>query len=183
MARLVPAPPPPTVLWFTGLSGAGKSTVAAGVAAALRQRGVPTLRLDGDELRRGLCADLGYSDADRRENSRRVAEVARLMTGAGLTVLVSTISPFRAERARARARFAPGQFVEVFVEVPLAVAESRDPKGLYARARRGEIADFTGISSPYEAPEAPEVRLDGDALSPGQAVEVVLSALDRAGRI
>jgi adenylyl-sulfate kinase len=173
----------PIVLWFTGLSGAGKSTVAALVEQALIAHGRLTARLDGDELRRGLCADLGFSDADRRENSRRITEVTALLTRAGVSVLVSAISPFRQERDRARRRFGEGSFFEVFVEVPLAVAEARDPKGLYARARRGEIPRFTGISSPYEAPETPEIHLDTDALSPDQAAAQVLDVLVRAGRL
>ena len=154
----------PKVLWFTGLSGAGKSTVANLVDRRLHALGYHTFILDGDNVRHGLNRDLGFTDEDRVENIRRVAEVARLMADAGLIVLVSFISPFRAERRMARERFGEGEFVEVFVDVPLAVAEARDVKGLYAKARAGQIPNFTGIDSPYEAPEAPEVHLraDGD---------------------
>ena len=153
----------PRCVWFTGLSGAGKSTVANLAERGLLARGVHTYLLDGDNVRLGLNRDLGFTDADRVENLRRVAEVARLMTDAGLVVLVSFISPFRADRDAARALFAPGDFIEVFVDTPLAEAERRDVKGLYAKARRGELPHFTGIDSPYEAPEAPELRLDTSA--------------------
>ncbi|HVJ39811.1 MAG TPA: sulfate adenylyltransferase subunit CysN [Stenotrophomonas sp.] len=152
----------PKVLWFTGLSGAGKSTVANLVDRRLHALGYHTFILDGDNVRHGLNRDLGFTDEDRVENIRRVAEVARLMADAGLIVLVSFISPFRAERRMARERFGEGEFVEVFVDVPLAVAEARDVKGLYAKARAGQIPNFTGIDSPYEAPEAPEVHLQAD---------------------
>ncbi|MFC6841927.1 sulfate adenylyltransferase subunit CysN [Xanthomonas theicola] len=154
----------PKVLWFTGLSGAGKSTVANLVEKRLHALGYHTFILDGDNVRHGLNRDLGFTDEDRVENIRRVAEVARLMTDAGLIVLVSFISPFRAERRMARERFAESDFVEVFVDVPLHVAEARDVKGLYAKARAGQIPNFTGIDSPYEAPERPELHLraDGD---------------------
>jgi bifunctional enzyme CysN/CysC len=156
----------PKVLWFTGLSGAGKSTIANQVEKRLHARGCHTFLLDGDNVRHGLNRDLGFTDEDRVENIRRVAEVARLMADAGLIVLVSFISPFRAERQMARERFADGEFIEVFVDVPLAVAEARDVKGLYRKARAGEIPNFTGIDSPYEAPENPELHLyaDGEAL-------------------
>jgi len=152
----------PKVLWFTGLSGAGKSTVANLVDRRLHALGYHTFILDGDNVRHGLNRDLGFTDEDRVENIRRVAEVARLMADAGLIVLVSFISPFRAERRMARERFADGEFVEVFVDVPLAVAEARDVKGLYAKARAGQIPNFTGIDSPYEAPESPELHLQAD---------------------
>ncbi len=156
----------PKVLWFTGLSGAGKSTIANQVEKRLHARGCHTFLLDGDNVRHGLNRDLGFTDEDRVENIRRVAEVARLMTDAGLVVLVSFISPFRAERQMARERFGEGEFIEIFVDVPLEVAESRDVKGLYRKARAGEIPNFTGIDSPYEAPENPELHLyaDGEAL-------------------
>ncbi|PPU39520.1 sulfate adenylyltransferase subunit CysN [Xanthomonas arboricola] len=159
----------PRVLWFTGLSGAGKSTVANLVDKRLHALGYHTFILDGDNVRHGLNRDLGFTDEDRVENIRRVAEVARLMADAGLIVLVSFISPFRAERQLARERFDDGQFVEVFVDVPLAVAEARDVKGLYRKARAGQIPNFTGIDSPYEAPEAPEVHLHAD----GENVEAL----------
>ncbi|MHC9085041.1 adenylyl-sulfate kinase [Luteimonas sp. RIT-PG2_3] len=149
----------PRCLWFTGLSGAGKSTIANLVERKLLAQGLHTYLLDGDNVRHGLNRDLGFTDEDRVENQRRVAEVAKLMTDAGLIVLVSFISPFRAERAAARALFADGDFVEVHVDTPLAEAERRDVKGLYAKARRGELPNFTGIDSPYEAPEHAELVL------------------------
>jgi bifunctional enzyme CysN/CysC len=149
----------PFVLWLTGLSGAGKSTIANLVESELFRLGHHTYLLDGDNVRHGLNKDLGFTDADRVENVRRVSEVARLMLDSGLIVIVSFISPFRSERRMARALFGEGEFVEVFVDTPLDVAEARDRKGLYAKARRGEIANFTGVDSPYEAPEAPEVHL------------------------
>jgi bifunctional enzyme CysN/CysC len=167
----------PRVLWFTGLSGAGKTTVSVMVMERLRAAGHHVGVLDGDVLRHGLNRDLGFSDADRSENIRRVAEVARLMVDAGLVVLVALISPFRADRARARALFRPGEFMEIFVDVPLAVAEARDPKGLYRRARQGEIAAFTGIDSPYEAPLAPELHLQGSALTAEESAERVMDHL------
>ena len=156
----------PKVLWFTGLSGAGKSTIANLVDKRLHALGYHSFLLDGDNVRHGLNRDLGFTDEDRVENIRRVAEVAKLMTDAGLIVLVSFISPFRAERRMARARFDAGEFVEVFVDVPLAVAEARDVKGLYRKARAGLIPNFTGIDSPYEAPEHPELHLDAGAGDP-----------------
>jgi bifunctional enzyme CysN/CysC len=168
----------PCVLWLTGLSGAGKSTLAWGVDAELSRRGHDAYVLDGDNVRRGLSRDLGFSDEDRVENIRRVAEVARLMADAGVIVICSLISPFRAERQMARDLFADGRFIEVFVDVPLEVAEARDPKGLYSRARRGEIANFTGIDSPYEPPETPEARLDSAALDPAGMVEALIELLE-----
>ena len=167
----------PRVLWFTGLSGAGKSTVANLVDKRLHALGHHTFILDGDNVRHGLNRDLGFTDEDRVENIRRVAEVARLMTDAGLIVLLSFISPFRAERQMARERFAPGEFIEVFVDVPLAVAEARDVKGLYAKARAGQIPNFTGIDSPYEAPEQPEVHLLADQATAESMVAQVLAQL------
>lgn len=146
-------------IWLTGLSGAGKSTLASALHARLRGSGLQVSVLDGDALRRGLCKDLGFGGGDRMENVRRVAEVARLMADAGLTTIVSLISPFRADRLLARKLFEPGTFIEVFVDAPLQECERRDPKGLYARVRRGEISNFTGIDSPYEAPETPEIHL------------------------
>ncbi|MFT4257173.1 MAG: sulfate adenylyltransferase subunit CysN [Pseudoxanthomonas sp.] len=167
----------PKVLWFTGLSGAGKSTVANLVDKRLHALGYHSFILDGDNVRHGLNRDLGFTDEDRVENIRRVAEVAKLMTDAGLIVLVSFISPFRAERRMARERFAEGEFIEVFVDTPLALAESRDVKGLYAKARAGQIPNFTGIDSPYEAPEQPELHLHADAHAPEALAEQVLGAL------
>ena len=143
--------------------------------------GQHTYLLDGDNIRHGLNKDLGFTDEDRVENIRRVAEVARLMTDAGLIVLVSFISPFRAEREMARALFARGEFMEVFVDTPLAVAEARDVKGLYAKARRGELRNFTGIDSPYEAPEAPELRLEAGTDEPARLADRVVAALGLGG--
>ena len=166
----------PRCLWFTGLSGSGKSTIANLVEKRLLASGHHTYLLDGDNVRHGLSRDLGFSDEDRVENIRRVAEVAKLMVDAGLIVLVSFISPFRSERRMARSMFAPGEFVEVFVDTPLAEAERRDVKGLYAKARAGEIPNFTGISSPYEIPEAAELVLDTSALTAERLAEQVVEA-------
>jgi len=168
----------PKVLWFTGLSGAGKSTIANLVDKRLHALGYHSFILDGDNVRHGLNRDLGFTDEDRVENIRRVAEVAKLMTDAGLIVLVSFISPFRAERRMARERFAEGEFIEVFVDVPLEVAEARDVKGLYRKARAGQIPNFTGIDSPYEAPEHPELHLDAGSES---AEAMAQRVLDRLG--
>ena len=173
----------PTVLWLTGIPGAGKSTIANLVEAELHRRGHHTYLLDGDNVRHGLNADLGFTPVDRVENIRRVAEVARLMADAGLIVLVSFISPFRAERAMARSLLEPDEFVEVWVDAPLAVAEQRDPKGLYGKARRGELVNFTGIDSPYEPPQRPEVHLDTGATTPAEAAAQVVVALELAGRL
>ncbi|HEX6342248.1 adenylyl-sulfate kinase [Umezawaea sp.] len=171
----------PCVVWFTGLSGAGKSTIADLVEQTLHAEGRNTFLLDGDNVRHGLNRDLGFTDADRVENIRRVAEVAALMVDAGLIVLVSFISPFRGERALARDLVAEGEFCEVFVDTPLAVAEQRDPKGLYAKARRGELANFTGIDSPYEPPEHPDIRVDTTALTPEDAAHAVVAGLRGLG--
>ena len=171
----------PRCLWFTGLSGAGKSTIANLVEKKLLAQGRHTYLLDGDNVRHGLNKDLGFTAEDRVENIRRVAEVARLMTDAGLIVLVSFISPFRAEREMARALFEPGEFLEVFVDTPLAEAERRDVKGLYAKARRGELRNFTGIDSPYEPPQAPELRLDTLGADPATLADAVVAALASDG--
>lgn len=152
------------VLWFTGLSGSGKSTVAGALEQALHRAGVSTYLLDGDNVRHGLCRDLGFSDDDRKENIRRVGEVAKLMADAGLVVLTAFISPHRAERQMVRDLLDAGRFVEVFVDTPLAVCEARDPKGLYKKARAGELRNFTGIDAVYEAPAQPEIHLDGEQL-------------------
>ncbi len=172
----------PAIVWLTGLSGSGKSTIANIVESKLHALGVRTYLLDGDNVRHGLNRDLGFTDADRVENIRRIAEVSALMVDAGLVVLVSFISPFRAERRLARECVGDGEFIEVHVDTPLAVAEERDPKGLYAKARRGELANFTGIDSPYETPEHPEVRVDTATTSPEQAADEILDVL-RARRI
>jgi bifunctional enzyme CysN/CysC len=171
------------VIWFTGLSGAGKSTIANLLEKRLHALGRHTYLLDGDNVRHGLNKDLGFTDADRVENIRRVAEVARLMADAGLIVLVSFISPFRSERRMARELLETGEFLEVFVDTPLEVAETRDPKGLYRKARRGELKNFTGVDSPYEPPEFPELRLDTTMLTPEQAGEAILKRLEHAGVI
>jgi bifunctional enzyme CysN/CysC len=168
----------PRCIWFTGLSASGKSTIANLLEKRLHAAGRHTYLLDGDNVRHGLSRDLGFTEADRVENIRRVAEVAKLMVDAGLVVLVSFISPFRGERRMARSLFAPGEFVEVFVDAPLAECERRDPKGLYAKARRGELANFTGIDSPYEPPEHPEIHLDSAAHSPEASVAHILSRID-----
>jgi bifunctional enzyme CysN/CysC len=173
----------PCVVWFTGLSGAGKSTIANLLEKRLHALGCHTYLLDGDNVRHGLNKDLGFTDADRVENIRRVAEVARLMTDAGLIVLVSFISPFRAERRMARELVSEEEFVEVFVDAPLSVAESRDPKGLYKKARRGELKNFTGLDSPYEPPEHADVRVDTTREAPEEAVEVIIERLRQSGRL
>ncbi len=167
----------PLVLWFTGLSGAGKSTIANLVDKRLFADGRHTFLLDGDNVRHGLNNDLGFTDADRVENIRRVTEVARLMADAGLIVLVSAISPFAAERRMARERMEPGEFVEIFVDAPLEVVEGRDVKGLYRKARAGQLRNFTGIDSPYERPEGPDIHIDAAVLTPDQACERIIEAI------
>jgi len=167
----------PAVLWFTGLSGAGKSTIANIVEKKLATLGRHTFLLDGDNVRHGLNRDLGFTEADRIENIRRVGEVARLMADAGLIVLTAFISPFRAEREMVRKMLPEGEFIEVFVDTPLAEAEKRDAKGLYAKARAGELKNFTGIDSPYEAPATPEIRIDTTALSPDAAADLIITEL------
>jgi bifunctional enzyme CysN/CysC len=173
----------PCVLWFTGLSGAGKSTIANLVEKQLHALGRHTYLLDGDNVRHGLNRDLGFTDADRVENIRRVAEVAKLMADAGLIVMVSFISPFRAERRMARALFEFGEFFEVHVDTPLAVAEARDVKGLYAKARRGELKNFTGIDSPYEPPEKPEIYIDTTSKSSEESASAIVDELREAGML
>ncbi len=171
------------VLWFTGLSGSGKSTIANIVERKLHAMGRHTYTLDGDNVRHGLNRDLGFTEADRAENIRRVAEVARLMVDAGLIVLVSFISPYRAERRAARERIAPDPFLEIFVDAPLAVCEERDVKGLYGKARRGELANFTGIDSPYELPEAPDLILPSAELGAEVLAEQVIGVMQDRGVI
>lgn len=170
------------VVWLTGLSGAGKSTIAARVDQALHARGRHGYILDGDNLRFGLCEDLGFSEADRAENVRRLGEAARLLQDAGLIVLVAAISPYRRDRERVRGRIAAGRFLEVFVDAPLAVCEARDPKGLYRRARAGEITGFSGIDAPYEPPEAPELRLVADPeATPERHAAAIVAELELRG--
>lgn len=147
------------VLWFTGLSGSGKSTLANALDAELHGRGIKTVLLDGDNVRHGLCGDLGFSAEDRHENLRRIAEVAKLMADAGLVVLTAFVSPFRSDRDRARTVVGPQRFAEIYVDAPVEVCAQRDVKGLYAKAQAGLIADFTGVNSPYEAPTAPELTV------------------------
>lgn len=169
------------VLWFTGLSGSGKSTVCRAVEARLAGLRRLVQVLDGDNIRHGLCRDLGFSANDRSENIRRIAEVAALSVDAGLIVLTAFISPFRADRALARERIGSADFLEIFLDVPLEVCEERDPKGLYRKVRRGEIAEFTGISSPYEAPESPDLRLPTAELTLVQSVDLIIEFLARRG--
>jgi bifunctional enzyme CysN/CysC len=173
----------PCLLWLTGLSGAGKSTIANLVEKKLHARGQHTYLLDGDNVRHGLNRDLGFTDADRVENIRRVAEVARLMVDAGLIVLSAFISPFRSERDMARALVEEGEFLEVFIDTPLNVAEDRDPKGLYRKARRGELKNFTGIDSAYEAPENAEIHIDTTQQTPDQAAEMIVAVLKERGML
>jgi bifunctional enzyme CysN/CysC len=171
----------PCVLWFTGLSGAGKSTIANALERRLFAMGRHTYLLDGDNLRHGINKDLGFTDADRVENIRRVAEVARLMTDAGLIVLVSLISPFRAEREAARERIGRGAFLEIFVDVPLHIAQARDPKGLYRKAAEGLLTNLTGVGSLYEPPSQPDLRIDGGATAIEAAVEQAVELMTRRG--
>lgn len=170
-------------LWFTGLSGAGKSTVAHRVEELLFERGCKTYVLDGDNVRHGLCSDLGFSAEDRSENIRRIAELCRLYIDAGTIVLTAFISPFRRDRAFARSRVDEGDFVEVFCNTPLHVCETRDVKGLYQRARAGEILEFTGISSPYEPPEDPEITVQTGSWSVDECARAVLRYLEAQGKI
>ena len=167
----------PFVLWFTGLSGAGKTTLSCMMDVLLYEMGMHTFLLDGDNVRRGLTKDLSFSDADRCENIRRVAEVTRLMLDAGLVVLTAFISPLRSDRAMARSLFASEEFIEVYVSAPLEVTERRDPKGLYKKARQGMIPNFTGIDSLYEPPQSPEISLPTGSATPQQCVEKLLHYL------
>jgi len=171
------------VIWFTGLSGAGKTTLSTAVQKSLRERGYRAPVLDGDVLRAGLCSDLGFSAKDRHENVRRAGAVAGLMAEAGLICVVALISPFRSDRAAARALVPAGRFVEVFVNAPLSVCEQRDVKGLYRKARANQIPEFTGISSPYEEPESPEITVRSDLLSIEESVALILKVVEeRLGR-
>jgi len=168
------------ILWFTGLSGSGKSSLANAVNAVLFERGLATYVLDGDNVRHGLCKDLGFSDTDREENIRRIGEVAKLFLDAGLITLTAFVSPFQADRAQARALVADTDFIEIYCAADLAVCEGRDPKGLYAKARAGVIKDFTGISSPYEQPQAPELRVDtGSQTLQESATQVIDYLVDK----
>jgi len=171
----------PVLLWFTGLSGSGKSTIAGALEHALFQRGQRTYLLDGDNVRHGLNKDLGFSDEDRVENIRRIGEVAKLMVDAGLIVLAAFVSPFRADRGLVRSLLAEGEFIEIHVDTPLAVCEARDPKGLYKKARAGEIKHFTGIDSEYEPPNKPEILLNTGEHTIEECVEQILVFLNAHG--
>lgn len=170
------------LLWFTGLSGSGKSTVAVALERRLADLGRAAYLLDGDNVRHGLCDDLGFAPDDRRENIRRIGEVGRLFVDAGILVIASFISPYRADRRAIRDKMVEGDFIEVHVSTPLEVCEQRDPKGLYAKARAGEIDDFTGISAPYEAPLEPELAVDTSVLTVDESVDAVIAFLQRDWR-
>jgi adenylylsulfate kinase len=170
----------PCILWFTGLSGSGKSTIANAVESLLHERGRHTYLLDGDNIRLGLNKDLGFSDADRTENIRRIAELSRLFTDAGLIVLTAFISPFQKDREMAKDLAGQGEFIEVYVDVPLSVCEARDPKGLYKKAREGKLPAFTGIDSPYEVPLQPEIHIE-NVLGIEEAAEKVVAYLEEKG--
>ena len=167
----------PVVVWLTGLSGSGKSTIANQLEVELNKRGQRTYLLDGDNVRTGLCKDLGFSDQDRKENIRRIGEVAKLMVDAGLIVISAFVSPFRADRMQVRALLEPSEFIEVFVNCPVEVCKQRDTKGLYAKAIKGEISNFTGISSPFENPENPELEVHSDCEEISESVNKVLNLL------
>ena len=171
------------VLWFTGLSGSGKSTIGHRVERMLIERGAFAYVLDGDNIRHGLNSDLGFSPEDRVENIRRIGEVARLFADSGALVVSAFISPYREDRDRVRSLLGPGEFVEVFVDTPLEVCEARDPKGLYKKARAGEISNFTGLDAPYEAPEHPEVHLETAGLSVDEAAARVIRYLEEQRRL
>ncbi len=173
----------PLVIWFTGLSASGKSTIAGALEQILVSQNYHTYLLDGDNVRHGLCRDLGFSDADRKENIRRVGEVAKLAIDAGLIVLAAFISPFRSDRRCVRNILPEGQFIEVFVDAPLDICKQRDPKGLYQLAERGQIKQFTGIDSPYEIPETAEVRLDASTSSVTESVNQLLEYLFQIGAL
>lgn len=167
----------PCLLWFTGLSGSGKSTIANALDVELHKRGYHTFLLDGDNVRHGLCSDLGFSDDDREENIRRVGEVCKLFADAGLIVMSAFISPFTSDRRMVRKLFPAGEFIEVYMDTPLETCEERDPKGLYRKARSGEIKHFTGIDSPYEIPSHPELRLDTSTMSVKTCVDTLIAYL------
>jgi adenylylsulfate kinase len=171
----------PCILWFTGLSGSGKSTIAGAVESKLAERLQHTCLLDGDNVRHGLCGDLAFSEVDRNENIRRVGEVSNLMVDAGLIVLTAFISPFKADRKVVRHMLKEGEFIEVFIDTPIEECEKRDPKGLYKKARAGEIKDFTGIDSPYETPEEAEIRIQNYDISVNDAANQVIKYLDEHG--
>lgn len=171
------------VIWLTGLSGAGKSTLANALQTVLHERGLQAYLLDGDNLRMGLNGDLGFSADDRKENVRRVAEVARLFVDAGVIIITALISPYHEDRKAARARFEPGEFVEVFVDCSLEVCQERDPKGLYRRANSGQIKNFTGVQAPYEVPDEAEIVVHTDELSVEASVEQVISWLNEQNHI
>jgi len=171
----------PCILWFTGLSGSGKSTIANAVEAKLNEMQKHTYLLDGDNIRMGLNKGLGFSDEDRIENIRRIGEVAKLFVDSGLIVLSAFISPFQKERDSVRTLVKKGEFIEIFIDTPLEVCEQRDPKGLYEKARKGEIADFTGISSPYEAPQKAEIEIQTDKILIEESVEKIINYLQTNG--
>lgn len=167
------------IIWFTGLSGSGKSTLAHAVEESLHQRGCRTFVLDGDNVRHGLCGDLGFSAKDRRENIRRIGEMAKLFMGAGVIVLTAFISPYRADRERVRGMVEQGDFIEIYCDASLEICEGRDIKGLYKKARAGELAEFTGISSPYEAPEFPELTVNTGTMELNSCVQLVIDEMVR----
>jgi len=171
------------ILWFTGLSGSGKSTLANAVNVALHNNGYSTYVLDGDNIRHGLCKDLGFSDRDREENIRRIGEVSKLFLDAGIIVLTAFVSPFRIDRNNARSLVGENDFVEIYCSADLGICETRDTKGLYAKARKGAIKDFTGISSPYEEPQSPELKIDTGNLEIDACVDMVTNLLVKKGII
>lgn len=171
----------PCILWFTGLSGSGKSTIANALESKLYELGKHTYLLDGDNVRHGLNKDLGFGNADRIENIRRIGEVSKLFSDAGLIVITAFISPFCSDRKIVRNLVEDGEFIEIFVDTPIHICEQRDPKGLYIKARAGEIADFTGISSPYESPKAPEIHLFSEQQSIEESVHIIITYLHQKG--
>ena len=169
------------IIWFTGLSGSGKSTLAHAVEETLHQLGCKTIVLDGDNVRHGLCGDLGFSEKDRQENIRRIGEMAKLFVEAGIIVLTAFISPYRADRRRVRAMVEKGDFIEIYCDTPIEICETRDVKGLYKKARAGEIAEFTGVSSPYETPQTPELILNTGTLTLDVCVQEVMREITNRG--